>query len=363
MLRLFYLSIFFVISTSYGQWTKCPTVVSERLVSIFADSTGLVLVGGIDGTLLKSNNFGQTLRIVKTDIKHTFEQFIKVNDSLYLARIGNDGGNIGWKMYYSTDQGETWIDNLSPSFHFRGLQIVNGKLYIGPWNYNGSPNQIYRSVDNGKTWKFLSNINTTLLTDNPLIIDDSNWYVGGSDGLIMFTSDAGNTWEKQARGMTTAGLGGCIKVKDTVVVTNGTNIWAGYFKKDTWSNTYEDPWYPGGTISYSGKYWWRSSQRGTDYSSSVFKWEKGRCDVGFSRFFWVDTVGNGYAISGNNLYRTNNHGIMITSVSDEEDVSVISETEDYFNLLGQQVLPTNNQLLFKFDKKRGIFSKLIYIEK
>lgn len=58
MLRLFCLSIFFVISNSYGQWTKCPTIVSERLVSIFADSTGLVLVGGIDGTLLKSNNFG-----------------------------------------------------------------------------------------------------------------------------------------------------------------------------------------------------------------------------------------------------------------------------------------------------------------
>jgi hypothetical protein len=361
---LVFILILFSSISAKSQWEKCSTLVSERLVSIYADTTGLVLVGGIDGVLLKSDDFAKTLRIVKTNTLHTIQTIVKVSDSLFLARIGNDGNNVGWKLYYSTDKGETWNDNKSPNFHFAYLQYVNGALFIKPWAYNGSPNQIYKSVDNGKVWKLINTIPTSIGTSEPLFVDDSNWYVSGLEGLIMYSSNAGADWTKHARGVTTAGLGKVIKVEDTVAAVNGPSIWSSRYKQDKWSNVFFDNWYPGGEISYSGKYWWRTSQRGTDYSSSVFNWEGKRSNIGVGVFTWIDTKGNGYALSGNNLYKTTNHGIVTTSLDEDdfENSEYNSCLFKYFNYMGQEVNPGPNQLMLKLDLKTGTVEKVIIVE-
>lgn len=341
-----------------SQWTKCQTLVSETLYSVYADTTGLVLVGGSDGVLLKSVDFGKNLRIVKTNFTSVIEKVIKINDTFFVAQISKT-------LFYSTDMGESWINNQSPNFNINQLQFVNGVLYVQPWAYNGSPNDIYKSTDVGKTWKLASKIPTTIGLSKIFIINDSCWYAIGGQGLLMFTDDYGVNWEKHARGMTNGGFLDIIKVNDTIAITDGPSIFATPYKKDSLVSVKLNNWYPGGGISYSGKYWYNNSQLGVDYSSSIYKWEGKKPSMpptsmgSYNPIIWIDKLGNGFALYANNLYLTTNHGISTLSLDDSVDENNYSLDFEYYNFLGQKVDPQSNQLLLKVDKHNFKVEKVI----
>ena len=348
-----------------SQWTKCQTLVSETLYSVYADTTGLVLVGGSDGVLLKSVDFGNNLRVVKTNFTSVIEKVIKINDSLFFAQISKT-------LFYSTDMGESWINNLSPNFNINQFQYVNGILYVQPWYYNGSPNDIYKSTDVGKTWKLASKIPTTIGIGKIFIVNDSCWYAIGGQGLLMFTDDYGVNWEKHARGMTNGGFQDIIKVNDTIAITDGPSIFATPYKKDSLVSVKLNNWYPGGGICYSGLYWYNFSQLGVDYSSSIYSWEEKKPSMpptsmgSYNPIIWIDKPGFGFALYANNLYKTTNHGVNILSLHDNFDNYLNDKRShdevEYYNMLGQKVNPINNQLLLKINKQKGNVEKVIIHE-
>jgi hypothetical protein len=341
-----------------AQWTKCQTLVSETLYSIYADTTGLVLVGGSDGVLLKSTDFGNNLRIVNTNNTYVVEKIVKINDSLLIAQISKN-------LYYSTDNGETWINNQSPKFNISGLDLINGNLYVFPWAYNGAPPDIYKSSDNGKTWNFINKIPTTIALSKFYMVNDSCWYAIGDQGLLMFTDDYGANWVKQARGVTTVPFQDILKINDTIAITDGPSLFATFYKKDSCLVIKNNNWYNGGEITYSGKYWYNNSQLGVDYSSSIFKWEGKKpampSTIGrLNRIFWINKTGLGFALYGNNLYKTTNHGESITSIEIEEENDLPNIDFKYYNFLGQEVSPRANQMLLRINVYTGKTEKVFF---
>lgn len=369
-----YFFAFLCIQTNVvSQWTHCYTTSSESLTSIYADTTGLVLVGGMSGTLLKSKDFGVTFRKVETNTQYEFQKIVKVNDSLIVARVGSNHPVLGWKLFISTDEGETWLSNNSPDFNFRQLQLVNGALYIMHWAWNGGRNDIYKSIDNGKTWNMINHIPYSQEVNKLLIVNDSCWYAIGNNGFIGYTSDQGLNWKEQAQGLAYAEFLDIIKVHDTVAVIVGDYeipasryypILTTLYNKDEWIGVSSLNYYPGGKISYSGKFWWITTnfQNGMEFSNSIYKWEGMKLRESLSELTWIDNRGNGFALLYNSILKTTNHGIDPLSVNEDSTQDCYITEYEYYNTFGQRVSPSRNQLLLKVNKRFGKVEKVVFNE-
>jgi hypothetical protein len=370
-----FLFIFFsFLNNAICQWTHCYSS-DESLTSIYADTTGLVLVGGMSGALLKSKDFGGTFRRVETNTQSEFQKIIKVNDSLIVARVGSNHPVIGWKLFVSTDEGETWFSNNSPDFNFHQLQFVDGTLYIMPWANNGGRNDIYKSIDNGKTWNMINQIPKLEAINKLLIVNDSCWYAIGNTGFIGYTSDMGLNWKEQAQGLAYAKLLDIIKVHDTVAVIVGDYeiptsryypILTTLYNKDEWIGVSSLNFYQGGKFSHSGKYWWITTdfQNGMEFSNSIKNWEGMKLELrqSLSELTWIDNRGNGFALLYNSILKTTNHGIDPLSVKEESIQDGYITEYEYYNTIGQRVSPSRNQLLLKVNKRFGKVEKVVFSE-
>jgi photosystem II stability/assembly factor-like uncharacterized protein len=352
-MKIFYLFAVFILlmqNNAISQWTECATVVSDPLYCVTADKQGFVLAGGGDGTLIRSYNEGNSFEILKTVTLSSFEQFIRINDTLILAKIS------GW-IHHSTNKGDSW-EKVSNRGALRELQMYKNKLYaMSIWG-GGGPEEILLSENLGKTWNIIHTIPTTYDVSSLLVIDDSTWYVVGGNGFIMYTKNAGKDWEKQARGMTTHPLRRLLYANDTVVAVGGA--WADGFifyttrDRDEWKTGFYRSFPSYVDITYSGKVWIGCVVGGNDYSRTLDKWEAkgGNVTRQLGGFTWLDKEGHGYAIGGNKVFRTYNHGISFETTSvNENDGDDILDAFKYYDLFGREVESIKQGLLFKVNTK------------
>jgi photosystem II stability/assembly factor-like uncharacterized protein len=179
-------------------------------------SSGLVIYAAITykyhGIVYKSTDFGDTW----TRSGNGFSP-----DITFMSGIAISGNNIiagsSQGIYYSTDEGDSWLlSNLSSGFA-QEIVTTPGNLYA-----EVQIEGIYRSSDNGVTW--IPSFNPPGIIFTGITALDNSAYASAFDLGIYFTTDNGNSW--YPAGFPTGSSGYTVKFIPAVagMVLAGTDI-------------------------------------------------------------------------------------------------------------------------------------------
>ncbi|HZP12636.1 MAG TPA: YCF48-related protein [Nevskiaceae bacterium] len=160
-------------------WKKIDAGTTERLMNVSLNSKGVAVAVGSFGTVIKSEDGGQTWAAIPPD----------------------------WKPYLTTDQVEQGIQPHMSAAHVGedGVITIAGEFSL-----------ILRSSDGGKTWTAVNKGEPTVFALD--LRGDGVGYAVGQDGLILRTADGGATWTKLAAA-SKANLLGVRSTGNTLVVT------------------------------------------------------------------------------------------------------------------------------------------------
>lgn len=143
-----------------------------------------------------------------------FINCIEINDSGHIFIGGNYTG------YRSTDNGVSWTNLSLPdginSFAFS----PNGDLYAGCSREYASNSGVYKSTDNGDSWTPVKEGFRVYPTDNIVINNSGEIFVGSYGWGIWRSTDEGVTWTQQNSGL------GHSYIKSMYIAENGY-IYAG----------------------------------------------------------------------------------------------------------------------------------------
>ncbi len=211
--KIFFMLII-LISTSYSQFTyEWNTLPNAPVVGRFNDlyfvnpDTGWIVNG--DGEIYKTINGGDNWQL---QFESSESHFRSVG---FLNSLHGYAGNVGYgefnttdssALYETTDGGNTWtpMDNFTgpAPTGLCGMFVVNDSTIFSVGRVRG-PAYITKTTNGGKTWysKYMA-IYAAGLIDCHFFNNDSGFVVGltnsnhnNSRGIILFTPDAGATWQ------------------------------------------------------------------------------------------------------------------------------------------------------------------------
>jgi photosystem II stability/assembly factor-like uncharacterized protein len=114
-------------------------------------------------------------------------------------------GSLDSLLYMTTDSGNSWVDistNISPRpSGICGLSSPNDSTIYGCGIYS-SPAYVVKSTDKGQTWQSINmSAYASALVDIVFLSLDTGFASGISNnlsegGVILYTTDAGSTWQK-----------------------------------------------------------------------------------------------------------------------------------------------------------------------
>ena len=195
------------------------------------DGESWVKIADLGGTSVTQNangdiyvgNTGYAQYSVSTDAGYTWTHFshpspfincIEINDSGHIFIGGNYTG------YRSTDYGTSWTNLSLPdginSFAF----APNGDVYAGCSRDYASNSGVYKSTDNGDSWMPVKEGFRVYPTDNIVINNTGDIFVGSYGWGIWRSTDDGVTWTQQNSGL------GHYYIK-SMYVTDNAYIYAG----------------------------------------------------------------------------------------------------------------------------------------
>ena len=111
------------------------------------------------------------------------------NPIISLARNGQVfiGGVYGNGIYFSTDNGVTWLRNYQTAgmiWNARSIVVLNNKFFTS------GDNGVYYTTDNGQSWQNALDINT-----HQLLLKNDTLYAATSEG-VKYTVNEGNNWSE-----------------------------------------------------------------------------------------------------------------------------------------------------------------------
>ena len=210
---LFLFVVIMTVSPVFGQrgWTINRDSGAGDLISVFFTSDSDGWVAGDDGYLAHTNDGGKSWsRKVLNTAANINEIYFRNDDDGYLVAgrkmfVTQDGGN-SWRETLIVSPGQ--IENGTPEFLSIRFNSKNQGFIIGSVlnkNEEVVDSLLLRTVDGGESWSrlLLPEVKTELFH---LDFDgkQEGWIVGDL-GVILATTDNGNTWVKQDSG-TDAGL-------------------------------------------------------------------------------------------------------------------------------------------------------------
>lgn len=205
-------------SSNHGQdWQSIASVQhqTDYFLSLISDKkSGALLAAGPPGTVLVSNDQGKTwrVRLALSDANQGyFHQLISDNQGTVVALAGP--GTI----HYSTDSGENWsISSSDSSKHlFAGIHDEAHQQFIAV----GQTGAIQISRD-GKSWQLIdSGITQNLQT---IYADKKTLWIGGEQGLLLRSDDAGLHWNRIATD-TTNTIIAITQLRNGVLLATGNN--------------------------------------------------------------------------------------------------------------------------------------------
>lgn len=141
--------------------------------NFYSDSTGFYVLN-FDGLYKLNEVTKYWLPIVK-------------NPMISLGRNGQVfiGGVNGNGIYFSTDNGVTWLRNYQTAgmiWNARSVVVLNDKFFIS------GDNGVYFTTDNGQSWQNVLGINT-----RQLLLKNDTLFAATSEG-VKYTINAGENW-------------------------------------------------------------------------------------------------------------------------------------------------------------------------
>jgi photosystem II stability/assembly factor-like uncharacterized protein len=167
----------------HAQWIQLPGENNHWCISMHANDS-YIFVGTQDSGILRTSNFGQTWEEINTGLP----------DSIYPHRLyGDDEGLfLGTHTggFVSTNNGEQWRTiPVGVSMHILEFLRYGRYLFMA-----GDSAILYRSSDNGETWK----ISNTGIPGNRVIYamaaDEKHIYATIAGNGIYRSADSGSTW-------------------------------------------------------------------------------------------------------------------------------------------------------------------------
>ena len=168
-------------------------------IGISAQQPGLILADRLDGSILRSNDSGQTWEYTN---HHTSKgagfAFSQTGSHVFFAAHDN--------LYRSSDGGVNW-DDITPSYYPTPNCISTSSaddhlLLIG--SYNG---KIFRSCDDGNTWSTVYNADDSDIWINfirfkpldPTVVYAGTYNSNTSEVKLIKSADSGATWVEVSR--------------------------------------------------------------------------------------------------------------------------------------------------------------------
>lgn len=312
---LFSLLIFFAMILpfeSFAQWQKLKKVVSDPLLSVSIYDSLNVLASGSDGTIVRTTDGGETWKIDSFPSIQTVHQIISINKDIALAFTSQDG------VYKTINSGKKWFKVSDLHFGVDFINLVDDGLNTSTFYGVRNNLEFYKSIDSGSTWTFVCRIPTNYQLYSLKFIDDNVGYVCGVNGILLKTTDAGITWEKIARGLTSNTYRDIVSIKDSLYLIGydasaRSSIYSTPIGQDNWELVSELG-YPGiYTLSKSGKVWWITAEREMirldDLTLNITKQYEIRGENIVS-VKWYKTSGIGFLVTtSGDIYKAINHGI------------------------------------------------------
>lgn len=228
-----------IIKTSNGgvTWVQQNSNIATDLVSVFFIDQNKGWVGGLNGVILKTTDGGNTWQSILTNYDNIYSIFF-LNENLGFAissyitnyyRFGSiikttDGGNSwqtvfsnydfgfndlffqqerGWvvgtngSLVMTSDSGNTWIPRNNITEHWLYDIFFIDKQYGWAVGGNAYTEAIFRTSDGGISWFQQSMSGQFKWLSGVSFINRNTGWVCGYDGVILKTSNGGNTWTRQ----------------------------------------------------------------------------------------------------------------------------------------------------------------------
>lgn len=202
MKRLLKIAVVFAVllaaQSAHAEWKKQNTnsFAWYKDIYFYNDQRGWII--GTDGVMLHSEDGGSTWIQPK---KFTTDKFIQIHFTdemtgwlLCERNVYARGNNPTSYLRKTVDGGRTWE---KIEFEDAGRERVTRLLFHadGRANAFGEGGVFFKLQEDGKTWKKSKTAIHYLLLDG-MFSDETVGAIVGTAGTIMFTEDAGFTWEK-----------------------------------------------------------------------------------------------------------------------------------------------------------------------
>ncbi len=253
-------------------WKYQRSGLQEHLNSIFALTTQEAFAVGTAGTLIHTTDGGQTWKMILTGLS------CKLSDIQFVSPT--EGWIVGEFEYilHTKDSGRTWMpvhggepepidfttigddEILDDDFGIEEeVYTLNSIYFINPqkgWTV-GEAGLILHTTDGGETWKKQNSGVGTVLMDLDFFSEDIGFAVG-TGNTILRTTDGGNTWtrERPSRNTNYYGVafrrwGPVITNQDAVAVGQGVICVYAYMRNPALQN-----WMPAVEMRHNIDYNW-----------------------------------------------------------------------------------------------------------
>lgn len=182
--------------------TEVPISTNSDLLSVFAYDDNSVWVAGANGELFYTSNGGKIWNRLQTGTTSNLNSVVAVRgaEGFTVVAVGDFGTVVVQKPGEPFAQAETGLvqarDLMSVCFFDKNLWAVGDKGVLlrsidGGRKWTATQQINYYSVSNStSTTKLVSKLNKVAFTDN-----STGWAVGDS-GVILRSTDSGNTWSE-----------------------------------------------------------------------------------------------------------------------------------------------------------------------
>jgi photosystem II stability/assembly factor-like uncharacterized protein len=188
---IFLLVIFLNLSHLQSQWSDISISPLLNVTSVdFLDNGSIFVVQ--DNTIFKSSNEGESWIFNYSGVSGSSLEYLETYGTILIA-VGKDFLNNKSVILRSADGGDNWASiPIDSDSYLKTIELVDDSSFF----IAGSDGRIFKSIDLGNTWIEKNSNTSTNIQSLSFINANTGFAVGGtsSESLILKTIDGGENW-------------------------------------------------------------------------------------------------------------------------------------------------------------------------